>query len=52
MPRQSVFETKVPGVYSFPVAKAEKMGRTKAEVDEVVTWLTGCDMSTVDLDMT
>ena len=28
-------------VYPMYVAKAEKKGRTKAEVDEVVRWLTG-----------
>ena len=52
MPRQSVFEMKVSGIYPLLVAKAEKKGRTKAEVDEVITWLTGYDMSAVDLDMT
>jgi hypothetical protein len=29
------------GVYPYYVAKAEKKGRTKGEVDEVVRWLTG-----------
>lgn len=29
------------GVYPMYVQKAEKKGRTKAEVDEVITWLTG-----------
>ena len=28
-------------VYPLYVAKAEKKGRTKAEVDEIVCWLTG-----------
>jgi ATP-dependent protease HslVU (ClpYQ) peptidase subunit len=28
-------------VYPLYVAKAEKKGRTKAEVDEVISWLTG-----------
>jgi hypothetical protein len=28
-------------VYPLLVAKAEKKGRTKAEVDEVIRWLTG-----------
>lgn len=32
---------RVAGVYPFHVAKAEKKGRTKAEVDEVIRWLTG-----------
>ncbi|MBI1199909.1 MAG: DUF2200 family protein [Phenylobacterium sp.] len=29
------------GVYPLYVAKAERKGRTKAEVDEIVRWLTG-----------
>ena len=52
MPRQSVFEMKLSKVYPLLVAKAEKKGRSKAEVDEVISWLTGYDMATVDLDMT
>jgi hypothetical protein len=30
-------------VYPLYLAKAEKKGRTKAEVDEVIRWLTGYD---------
>ncbi len=28
-------------VYPYYIAKAEKKGRTKAEVDEIICWLTG-----------
>lgn len=28
-------------VYPLYIAKAEKKGRTKAEVDQIITWLTG-----------
>lgn len=31
------------GVYPHYIAKAEKKGRTKAEVDEIIFWLTGYD---------
>ena len=31
-------------VYPLYVAKAEKKGRTKAEVDEIICWLTGHSM--------
>jgi len=34
------------------VQKAERKGRTKEEVDEVIRWLTGYDMDQVDQDMT
>jgi hypothetical protein len=35
-------------VYPLYVAKVERKGRTKAEVDEVVTWLTGYDQGQID----
>lgn len=31
----------VSSVYPLYIAKAEKKGRTKAEVDEIIRWLTG-----------
>ena len=39
--KHRIFTTPVANVYPFYVAKAEKKGRTKAEVDEVICWLTG-----------
>lgn len=41
MPRRSVYTVNFAKVYPLYVAKAEKKGRTKAEVDEVIRWLTG-----------
>lgn len=41
MARQSVFDMKFSKVYPLLVAKAEKKGRSKEEVDEIITWLTG-----------
>lgn len=38
-----IFTTSVASVYPHYVAKAEKKGRTKAEVDEIIRWLTGFD---------
>ena len=52
MPRQSIFDMKASRVYPMLVTKAEKKGRTKAEVDEVTAWLTGYEMDNVDLDVT
>lgn len=40
MPR-GIFKTKFSGVYPLYVAKAQKKGRTQAEVDTIITWLTG-----------
>ena len=36
-----VYKMIVANVYPFYVAKAEKKGRTKKEVDEIICWLTG-----------
>ncbi len=38
-----IYGTKVASVYPHYVAKAEKKGRTRAEVDEIISWLTGYD---------
>jgi hypothetical protein len=43
MVRHRIFTTSVASVYPHYVAKAEKKGRTKAEVDEIIRWLTGYD---------
>ncbi|MBL8578524.1 MAG: DUF2200 domain-containing protein [Mesorhizobium sp.] len=36
-------------VYPHYVAKAEKKERTKAEVDEIITWLTGYDQKQLEM---
>ena len=41
MPRQSIYEMPFMKVYLLLLQKAEKKGRTKAEVDQVISWLTG-----------
>ena len=40
-----IFTTSVASVYPHYVAKVEKKGRTTAELDEVIRWLTGFDES-------
>ena len=39
--KQRIYKMSLAGVYPLYVAKAEKKARTKAEVDEVIRWLTG-----------
>lgn len=39
--KHRIFTTSFASVYPHYVAKAEKKGRTKAEVDEIIRWLTG-----------
>lgn len=41
MAKHRIYTTKFASVYPLYVAKAEKKGRTNAEVDQVITWLTG-----------
>lgn len=41
MSSDKVFAMKFSKVYALLVQKAERKGRTKAEVDQVVRWLTG-----------
>jgi len=36
-----IFATKFSAVYPLYVQKAERKGRTKAEVDRIICWLTG-----------
>jgi hypothetical protein len=41
MTKHRIFSISVASVYPHYIAKAEKKGRTKAEVDEMIRWLTG-----------
>ncbi|MBN8734169.1 MAG: DUF2200 domain-containing protein [Acidobacteria bacterium] len=43
MDNTRVFKMSFAGVYPHYVAKAEKKGRTKAELHAVIEWLTGYD---------
>jgi hypothetical protein len=43
-----IFTTTVAAVYPLYVTKVEKKGRTKAELDEVIRWLTGFDESALN----
>jgi hypothetical protein len=39
--KHRIYATSVASVYPLYVAKAERKGRSKAEVDEIIRWLTG-----------
>lgn len=43
-----VYGMSVAKVYPLYVTKVEKKGRTKAELDEVICWLTGHDLASLD----
>ena len=42
-----IFKMSFAGVYPLYIQKAEKKGRTKAEVDEIIFWLTGYNAKTL-----
>lgn len=46
MDNTRVFKMTFAGVYPLYIQKAEKKGRTKAEVDTIIYWLTGYDEHT------
>ena len=39
--KHRIFTTSVASVYPYYIAKAEKKGRRKSEVDAIICWLTG-----------
>lgn len=43
MNNAKIFKTSFASIYPFYLQKAEKKGRTKAEVDTIIFWLTGYD---------
>ena len=43
MAKHRIYTTSFASVYPHYVAKAEKKGRTKTEVDQIICWLTGYD---------
>ena len=48
MPRKTIGEIEFGKVYPMYVQKAERKGRTKAEVDQVIRWLTGYDQAGIE----
>jgi len=47
-----IFTTSFASVYPLYVAKAERKGRTKAEVDEIMRWLTGFSQDELEAQLT
>jgi hypothetical protein len=41
MKTERLYATSFASVYPYYIAKAERKGRTKAELDEIIRWLTG-----------
>lgn len=45
MPEHKIYAMKFAKVYPLYVQKAERKGRTKEEVDQIICWLTGYDLT-------
>jgi hypothetical protein len=51
MTKHRIYTTSFASVYPLYVAKAERKGRTKAEVDEIVLWLTGFSQAELEAQL-
>ncbi len=51
METHRIFKTSFASVYPHYVQKAEKKGRERREVDEVICWLTGYSSQALAIDL-
>ncbi|MES2095789.1 MAG: DUF2200 domain-containing protein [Pseudomonadota bacterium] len=51
MTKHRIYSVSVASVYPHYVAKAEKKGRSRAEVDAILCWLTGHSQATLDAEL-
>lgn len=51
MEKHRIYTTSFASVYPHYVAKAERKGRTKAEVDQIICWLTGHDQAGLEAQL-
>ena len=51
MAKHQIYTTSFAKVYPLYIAKAEKKRRTKAEVDEIIRWLTGYSQAELEAQL-
>jgi len=51
MTKHRIYSVSVASVHPLYVAKAEKKGRSRAEVDEIIRWLTGHSQASLDREL-
>lgn len=51
MAEHRIYKMSFASVYPLYIAKAEKKGRTKSEVDEIIKWLTGYDHKGLEVEI-
>jgi hypothetical protein len=51
MTKHRIYTTSVAHVYPYYIIKAEKKGHTKAEVDQIICWLTGYSQPELEAEL-
>lgn len=51
MSKHKIYTMSVASVYPHYVTKAERKGRTKTEVDEIIRWLTGYSQAELEVQL-
>lgn len=51
MAKHKIYTMSFSSVYPLYIAKAEKKGRTKSEVDEIIRWLTGYSQEALEVQI-
>ncbi|MFC7319742.1 DUF2200 domain-containing protein [Halobacillus campisalis] len=51
MTKHKIYTMSFASVYPHYIAKAEKKGRTKTEVDEIIRWLTGYNQNELEAQL-
>lgn len=51
MTKPRIYTISFASVYPLYIAKVERKGRTKAEVDEIIRWLTGYSQSELEIQI-
>jgi hypothetical protein len=51
MAKHRIYTTSVASVYPHYVTKAEKKGRSKGEVDQIICWLTGYSQAELEVQL-
>lgn len=51
MTKHRIYTISFASVYPLYVAKAERKGRSKAEVDDIISWLTGYDQKALEAQL-
>ena len=51
MSNHKIYKMSFAKVYPLYISKAEKKGRTKSEVDEIIRWLTGYSQEELEIQL-